>query len=39
MCGLHDDSKPWADAGPVKVKFLVDAGKFKRNLQSDPLAF
>ena len=26
-----------ADAGPFKVKYLVNTGHFKYNLQSDPL--
>ena len=34
---LHDNSKTWADAGPLKVKYLVSTGKFKCNLKSDPL--
>jgi len=27
----------WKDAGPLQVKYLVNAEKFKRNLQSDLL--
>jgi len=30
--GLHDDAKTWADAGSLKVKYLVNAGHFKRYL-------
>jgi len=29
---LHDDAKTWADAGSLKVKYLVNAGNFKRYL-------
>ena len=29
--------RTWADAGPLKVKYLVNAEKLKLNLQSDPL--
>ena len=29
--------KTWQDAGPLKVKYLVKAEKFKLNLQSDAL--
>ena len=29
---LHDDTKTWADAGPLKVKYLVNAGIFIHNL-------
>jgi hypothetical protein len=29
---LHADAKTWADAGPLKVKYLVNAGNFKHNL-------
>jgi len=31
---LHE--KTWADAGPFKVKYLVNAEKFILNFQSDP---
>ena len=27
---LHNNSNTWADAGPLKVKYLVNAGNFKR---------
>ena len=36
---LHDNANTWADADPLKVKYLVNAGKFKPNLKSDPLIF
>ena len=36
---LHDNSNTWADAGLLKVKYLVNAGNFKHNLQSAPLIF
>jgi len=26
---LHENSNTWADAGPLKVKYLVNAGNFK----------
>jgi len=29
---LHDDANTWADAGPLKVKYLVNAENFKHNL-------
>ena len=29
---LHDDAKTWADAGALKVKYLVNADNFKRIL-------
>jgi len=29
----------WKDAGPLKVKYLVNAGNFERNFQSNPLRF
>jgi hypothetical protein len=32
---LHDDAKSWADAGPLKVKYLVNAVNFKHILQSN----
>ena len=35
---LHDNSNTWVGAGPLKVKYLVKVGKFKRNLKRDPLS-
>jgi hypothetical protein len=29
---LHDDAKTWADAGTLKVKYLVSAENFKHIL-------
>ena len=29
---LHDDAKTWADAGPLKVKYPVNAENFIRIL-------
>ncbi len=29
---LHADAKTWAYAGTLKVKYLVNAGNFKRKL-------
>ena len=34
---LHDNSNNWADAGSLKVKYLADAGNFKRILKRHPL--
>ena len=36
---LHDNSKTWADAGPLKVKYLENVVNFKGILQSNPLIF
>jgi len=42
-CKCVSKCAPWkkkntgADAGPFKVKYLVNTGHFKYNLQSDPL--
>jgi len=33
---LHDNSTTWADAGPLKVKYLVNAGKCERLLKETP---
>ena len=30
---LHDDAKTWADAGPLKIKYLVNAVNLRRNLR------
>ena len=29
---LHDDANTWAYAGALKVKYLVNAVKYRRNL-------
>ena len=34
---LHDDAKTWANAGTLKVKYLVNAVNFICILLSDPL--
>ena len=36
---LHADAKTWADAGPLKVKYLVNAVNFIRQLQGNGLIF
>ena len=32
LSALHDNFHTWADAGPLKVKYLVNAVKYKHNL-------
>ena len=32
----NENSNTWADACLLKVNYLVNAGKFEPNLQSDP---
>jgi len=34
---LHDNSNTWADAGPLKVKYLVNARNFKHILKRHPI--
>ena len=36
---LHADAKTWADAGPLKVKYLVNAVHFIRKLRGNGLIF
>ena len=36
---LHADAKTWADAGPLKVKYLVNAVNVIRKLQGNGLIF
>ena len=36
---LHADAKTWADAGPLKVKYLVNAVNFIRKLRGNGLIF
>jgi len=36
---LHGDANTWADAGPLKVKYPVNAENFKHNLLRNGLIF
>ena len=36
---LHADAKTWADAGPLKGKYLVNAVNFIHKLQGNSLIF
>ena len=36
---LHTDAKTWADAGPLKVKYLVNTVNFIRKLRGNGLIF
>jgi len=38
-CFAHTHAKTWADAGPLKVKYLVNAVNFIRKLQGNGLIF